>query len=186
MLKRFHCSPQQRPWWGRLSSCSTWKPVMEQISTCCLWMTQCWSSWMPKGGCDPVRILHWSRFAGRICGPAVNPHWNTLFLKSCAPGKGLIQEEFVRNYSLMEGLTLEKFMEDCLPWGSPHAKSWEEKEESSTWGGRRSRNNTWWGDYNTHSTTCTSGGEKVGKIRNEVKPKKWEVQWRCFKMWLHI
>jgi len=53
---------------------------------------------MPKGGCDLMGRLHWSRFAGRTCDPMGDPRWSSLFLKDC---------------TLWAGLTLEKFMEDC-------------------------------------------------------------------------
>ena len=39
-------------------------------------------------------------------------------------------EQFVKNYSLWEGLTLEKFVKDCLLWEGPHAGAGEECEES--------------------------------------------------------
>jgi len=40
-------------------------------------------------------------------------------------------EHFVKNCSLWKGLTLEKFMEDCLPWEGPHTGAQEECEDSS-------------------------------------------------------
>ncbi|KAK4809986.1 hypothetical protein QYF61_004438 [Mycteria americana] len=60
------------------------------------------------------RSLHWRRFAGRTCDPAGDPRWSSLFLKDCAPWKGLMLEQFVKNCRPWEGLTLEKFVEKCL------------------------------------------------------------------------
>ena len=37
----------------------------------------------------------------------------------------------MKNCSPWEGLTSEKFVEDCLPWEGPHAGAEEECEESS-------------------------------------------------------
>ncbi|KAJ7404204.1 hypothetical protein WISP_146957 [Willisornis vidua] len=41
-------------------------------------------------------------------------------------------EQFVKNCSLLEGLMLEHFVEDCLTWEGPHAGVGEECEESPT------------------------------------------------------
>ena len=82
-----------------------------------------------KGGCDPMGSLCWSRllagpvnpwrqeptlkrFAGRTCDPAGDPRWSSLLLKDCTPCKGPMLEQFMKNCSLWEGLTLEKLMED--------------------------------------------------------------------------
>ncbi|GAB0190182.1 AN1-type zinc finger protein 5-like [Grus japonensis] len=54
----------------------------------------------PKGGCDPVGSLHWSRFAGRTCAPMGDPCWSSLVLKNC---------------TLWKGPTLEQFMKNCSP-----------------------------------------------------------------------
>ena len=43
--------------------------------------------------------------------------------------KGPTLEQFMRNCSLLEGLTLKKFMKDCLPWDRPHTGAGEECEE---------------------------------------------------------
>ncbi|GAB0183722.1 EH domain-containing protein 4 [Grus japonensis] len=103
----------------------------------------------PKGGCDPVGSLHWSRllagpvalwrersprqsrFAGRTYDPMGDPHWSSLFLKDCTLWKGPTLEKFMKNCSLWEGLMLEKLVEDCLPWEQPHTGAGEECEESS-------------------------------------------------------
>ncbi|GAB0182501.1 hypothetical protein GRJ2_000715400 [Grus japonensis] len=96
----------------------------------------------PKGGCDPMgslcwsRLLAgpvapWSRFAGRTRDPMVDPRWSSLFLKVCTPWKGPTLEQFMKSCSPWEGLTLEKFVEDCLPREGPHAGAGAECEESS-------------------------------------------------------
>ena len=111
----------------------TWKSTVDQISTCCLWKTQCQRKWMcPEGGCGPMespcwsklllgpvalwreRSPCWNRSSGRTCGPVGHPGWSSPFLKDCNP---------------WEGLTLEKFMEDCLLWEWPHTGAGEEREE---------------------------------------------------------
>ncbi|GAB0209734.1 hypothetical protein GRJ2_003439100 [Grus japonensis] len=69
----------------------------------------------PKGGCDPMGSLRWSRFACRTCDPVGDTHCSSLFLKYCTLWKGHTLEQFVKNYNLWEGLMLEKFVEDCLP-----------------------------------------------------------------------
>jgi len=38
----------------------------------------------------------------------------------------------LKNCSLWEGLTLQMFVEDCLPWDGPQDQAGEECEESST------------------------------------------------------
>ena len=40
-------------------------------------------------------------------------------------------EQFVKDCSPWERLTLEKLMENCLPWVGPHTGAGEECEESS-------------------------------------------------------
>ncbi|KAK4807231.1 LOW QUALITY PROTEIN: hypothetical protein QYF61_024351 [Mycteria americana] len=54
------------------------------------------------------------RFSGRTCGPVVDPHWSSVFLKDCI---------------LWEGPMLEKVVKDCLLWEGPHAGAREEREE---------------------------------------------------------
>ena len=71
----------------------------------------------------------WSKFSGRMCGPAGDLHWNNLFLKNCTPWKGHMLEQFVKNCSPWEGPKLEKFLKDCLPWVGPHAGEGIEREE---------------------------------------------------------
>ncbi|CAN0302372.1 unnamed protein product, partial [Bubo scandiacus] len=98
---------------------------------------------VPKGGCDPIRSLCWSRLLagpvipwreeftleqapGRTYDPPGDPLWSSLFLKDCTLSKGPTLEQFVKKGSPWEGLTLEKFMENCLQWEGPHAGAGEE------------------------------------------------------------
>ena len=46
--------------------CSPWRLTVEQISTCSPWRTPHRSRWMPKGRCDPMGSLRWSRL---LAGP---------------------------------------------------------------------------------------------------------------------
>ncbi|GAB0181320.1 hypothetical protein GRJ2_000597300 [Grus japonensis] len=48
-----------------------------------------------------------SRFAGRTCDPVGDPRWSSLFLKVCTLWKGPMLEQFVKNCSQWEGLTLD-------------------------------------------------------------------------------
>jgi len=43
-----------------------------------------------------------------------DPRWSSLFLKYCTPWEGPKLGQFVKSYSAWEGLTLEKFMENCF------------------------------------------------------------------------
>ncbi|GAB0210172.1 hypothetical protein GRJ2_003483000 [Grus japonensis] len=52
---------------------------------------------VPKGDCDSVESLHWSRFAGRTCDPVGNPCWSSLVLKDCTLWKGPTLEQFMKN-----------------------------------------------------------------------------------------
>jgi len=70
-----------------------------------------------------------------------DPCWSSLFLKDCTLWEGLTLEKFVKNCSLWEGPMLQKFMENCLPWEGPHAGAGAECEESSPRRGRSSRDN---------------------------------------------
>jgi len=68
-----------------------------------------------------------------------DPHSSSLFVKDCTPWKEPMLELFMKKCSLWERLMLEKFMQDCLPWEEPYAGAGEEREESSSCGGRSSR-----------------------------------------------
>lgn len=80
---------------------------------------------------------HWSRSAGRTFDPTVDPCFSSLFFKDCILWKGPMLE-FVKTCSSWEGLILEKFMEDCCLWEGSHGGAGEECE-SSSWGGRNSK-----------------------------------------------
>jgi len=54
-----------------------------------------------------------------------------LFLKDCTLWKGPTLEQSLKSRTACEGLMLEQFMEDCLPWEGPHAGAGAEGEESS-------------------------------------------------------
>ena len=53
-----------------------------------------------------------------------------LRVEPVTPGRPIL-EQSVKNSSLWEGLLLEKFMEDCLPWEGPHARAEECEEEEA-------------------------------------------------------
>jgi len=48
------------------------------------------------------------------CDTMGSSHWSSLFLKHC---------------TLWKGPTMEKLVENCLPWVGPHAGAGEESEE---------------------------------------------------------
>ena len=60
-----------------------------------------------------------------------DPRWSSLLLKVCTPCERPTLEQFVKDCSLWEGLTLEKVVEGCLPQEGPHAGAGAECEESS-------------------------------------------------------
>jgi len=93
-----------------------------------------WRAHAGAGSCQDLwtrgeRSPRWSRFAGRACEPVEDPHWSSLFWKDCVLWKRLMLEQLV-TCNLWEGLTLEKFMKDCLLWEGPHAGAGDECEES--------------------------------------------------------
>jgi len=59
----------ERPWLGSLSPCSPWRSVVQQLSTCSLWKTPCWSRCVPEGGCDPMGSSVLEQAPARTCGP---------------------------------------------------------------------------------------------------------------------
>jgi len=72
-----------------------------------------WGAHAGAGSCQDLWTLgerspRRTRFAGRACDPVGDPHWSSLFLKDCTS---------------WEALTLEKFVEDCLPWEEPHTET---------------------------------------------------------------
>lgn len=78
-------------------------------------------------------------------------------------------------------------LEDCVLWKGAHTEAEEDCEESSHWR-RSNRDNMWWTDHNTHSTSpCATGGNEGEKIRSKGKPgKKGGANGRCFKIWFYF
>ena len=132
--QRFPCSPWWRPWWGRLSPCSSQRSTVEQILTCSPWRTPCWSRRMCSGGslspwraCVGVgsyqelkpleRSPRRSRFSGRSCGV---PRWSSPLLTDCTPCRGSM---------------LKQFLKDCGPWEGPmlEQRKTVRKEEWQRW-----------------------------------------------------
>lgn len=65
--------------------------------------------------------LHWNRLLA-------GPHWKPRLEQVCwqdlgPPGESML-EQFVKNYSLWEALTLEKFTEGCLHRRDPMLEQW--------------------------------------------------------------
>jgi len=67
-------------------------------------------------------------FAVSTRDPMGDSQWSHLFLKDCSTWKEFLLEQSVKNYVPQEGLILEKFVEDCLPWEGPHDEAEEECE----------------------------------------------------------
>jgi len=84
--------------------------MVEHISTCSSWE----GPHAGAGSCQE-RSPHQSRFAGRACDLVGDPPWSSLFLKDCILWKGPTLGQFRKSSSPWEGLTLEKFVENCLP-----------------------------------------------------------------------
>lgn len=98
----FPWSPWCRPWWG---SCSSWRSMGEQRSTCSQRKTPGQNRWILKENCDHVwtvtmwagswqdlwnhgeRSLCWSRFSSWTCHPMGGWHKSRLCLKDCILGK---------------------------------------------------------------------------------------------------
>ncbi|PKU39986.1 hypothetical protein llap_9707 [Limosa lapponica baueri] len=83
-----------------------------------------------EGGCGLLESLRWSR----LLTGAVNQWREGLTLEQSVPEglhtvQGPTMEQFLKSYSLWEGLTLEKFMEHCLPWEGPYAGVGEKNKE---------------------------------------------------------
>lgn len=66
---------------------------------------------MERGPC-------WSGFSGRSCDPVGGSGQSRLFLKDCTPWQPTLGQ-LMKNCSPWEGLTLEKFMENCVPRQDP-------------------------------------------------------------------
>ena len=56
----FSCSPWWRPWWGRLSPCSPWRSMVEQIYTCSPWKGPCTRAC----GCLKKAVIPWRARTG--------------------------------------------------------------------------------------------------------------------------
>ena len=121
-----------RPWWGRLSPCSSWRSMVEQISTYRLWkgphtavggclkeaVTQwgslCWSRLLPGPVAPWNEEPMLEQVGWQVCDPTGDPRWSSLFLKDCIPWEGPTLRQFVKSCSTWEGLMLENFVENCL------------------------------------------------------------------------
>lgn len=68
----------------------------------------------PEEGGSPVRGSCCSWFGDRICDPVGDLCCHSLFLKDCTP---------------LEGLVLNKFVEDCVLWDGPYTGAGMEGEE---------------------------------------------------------
>jgi len=89
----------------------------------------------------------------------------------------------VKNCSPWEGLTLEKFVEDCLLWEGSHAGTREEYEEQ---GASETMCDELTATPIPHPPAALrwGGGKEFG---SEVEPgKKGGVGRRCFKIWFYF
>lgn len=94
----------------QLCPCSTTEQVVP--GRCCDPVGSPWQNLQTRGESSP----HCSRlFAG--LGPCGDPHCSSQFLKNC---------------SLWEGLTMEKFVEDCVPWERPNNEAGEVSSSTSS------------------------------------------------------
>lgn len=135
------------PWEAHAAGAGSWQDMCTHGDK-----SPCWAGLM-AGPMTPWRI-----YIGAVCC------WRTVPL-----GKGPMLEQFVKNCSPWEGLTLEKFVE------------WPHNGTGEGWGGRSSRENVWWTDHNPpHSPSpCTAGHRK--RTVSKIKPrKKADVGEKCF------
>jgi len=87
-------------------------------------------------------------------------------------------EHLVKSCSPWEGLTLEKFVENCLLWEGPHSGAWEGCEEEGA-------AETTYGELIATPITCPPELRRGRRERNrsEVEPgKNGGVGGRCFKI----
>ncbi|KAF4803634.1 hypothetical protein TURU_014449 [Turdus rufiventris] len=135
------------PWKMQRCTQSPWHPWGMQRSTHSLWgsmgdaeihpqpMGKVLTSElvMPERGCDPVGDLEkrspllpgWSSLSLEDCTPRnSDPHHSNLG-GLCAHGKDSCCSSFGRTAAHEIGLTLEKFMENCLPYEGPHVLTGE-------------------------------------------------------------
>lgn len=96
---------------------------IEQISHS-LWRTSCkMCPGVPWRKLQPVnRSPYRSSFSDRTCAATTNLHWNSLT-------EGTHAIAVLEDLSPQEGLMLEKFVKDCLPWETPHAGGGKDLEE---------------------------------------------------------
>ncbi|KAF4794413.1 hypothetical protein TURU_102525 [Turdus rufiventris] len=83
---------------------------------------------MLKGGCDSMGGLCWSRLmAGIWAHGETSQCWSTFASKTCDPtGDPFWGSLCLEDYTPLEGLMVEKFLECCLPWEGTHAGAGEE------------------------------------------------------------
>ncbi|KAJ7413976.1 hypothetical protein WISP_87059 [Willisornis vidua] len=118
-------------------SCSMWRFKMEQNPTAAHEEPHAGAGGCPKDDSDPMGRPCWNSLllaaavaqvgrgghagAGLLVG-LVNPWescWSSLYLKFSIL-KGHMLEQFVKNCSPLEGLRLDRVMEDCFLWHKPH------------------------------------------------------------------
>jgi len=89
--------------------CNLWRRTWwGELSLCSPWRSMV----EQLSTCSLWRTPLWSRWMPKGgCDTMRDPRWISLFLKDC---------------TLWEGLTLEKFVKNSLPWDGPHAGAGEE------------------------------------------------------------
>lgn len=55
--------------------------------------------------------------------------WSSPFLEDITMWRRPVLEQFLKSSSLLQGLMLEKLMEDYLPWEELHSGEWENSDE---------------------------------------------------------
>ncbi|KAM9590860.1 uncharacterized protein ACIBXB_005909 [Morphnus guianensis] len=134
---------------------------------------------VPEGGCDAMEIPHWSRFLAGPVTPWIGPTLELSIPEGLHPVERTHAGAVRGELQPVEGPTLEKFVEDCLPWEGPHAGAGGEFEEEGV-------EETTCDELTAipvPPSTCATQGEEVEKIRSEAEPgKKGGVRGRCFKI----
>ncbi|GAB0187945.1 hypothetical protein GRJ2_001259800 [Grus japonensis] len=100
------CERNSSPPWSR------WRHLKEAVTP---WEAHAGASSWPDLWPHGERSPRQSRFAGRTCDPVEDPTLEQFAPEGLHPMGETTLEQFVKDCSLWEGLTLEKFMEDCLP-----------------------------------------------------------------------
>lgn len=129
---------------------------------------------------EPVALWKgpcWSRFSDRPWGPGVESRLE-LFWRTAPHGRNL---HWSSSWSPEEELTLEKFLEDCLPWDGPHAgagKMWG----VLPWEGRSSRDNMWWNWLQPlhFPSPCTTGWRRERKLWGKLSSRRRESSEKVF------